>query len=290
MRPRRSALAIAILGVALSAALRAEPRRVDATAFHAKVAALYSFAPQNSTEAQIEANSKRLDDFWAEVKADPKRYLPLLRRELGDERNSAFFFYDGAKLLLAVSRDREDQARALEAIPRADLRGIQPTDYVRTVHWFAVHGFNASKAALRVLDHPDFKAFIPQHALTLGQDYCLIFMLFPMPDSNFVPALIERLGTEANVVSQKSILLALWYSMTPQAKAASARFANDTSKPLEARNYARDLAQRKAQTNAALALSTAAKLKEERRKALVRISDEALTEFDSLTVMLLAKQ
>jgi hypothetical protein len=78
--------------------------------------------------------------------------------------------------------------------------------------------------------------------------------------------------------------------MSPQAKAASARFVNDTSKPLEARNYARDLAQRKAQTNAALALSTAEKLKAERRKAMVRISDEALTEFDSLTVMLLAKQ
>src|ERR1051325_1882803 len=275
----------------LSAALIAcSAHGADATAFHAKVAALYSFEPQNSSDAQIDANSKRLDDFWSEVKADPKRYVPLLRRELRDERNAAFFFYDGAKLLLAVSRERKDQALALEAIPRADLRGIQPTDYLRTVHWFAVNGFNTSKAALRVLDYPDFKAFIPQHALTLGQDYCLIFMLFPMPDSNFVPALIERLGTEANVVSQKSILLALWYAMSPQAKAASARFVNDTSKPLEARNYARDLAQRKAQTNAALALSTAEKLKAERRKAMVRISDEAQTEFDSLTVMLLAKQ
>ena len=283
MRLRRFALLSALL-IACSA------HGADATAFHAKVAALYSFEPQNSSDAQIDANSKRLDDFWSEVKADPKRYVPLLRRELRDERNAAFFFYDGAKLLLAVSRERNDQALALEAIPRADLHGIQPADYLRSVHWFAVNGFNTSKAALRVLDYPDFKAFIPQHALTLGQDYCLIFMLFPMPDSNFVPALIERLGTEANVVSQKSILLALWYSMTPQAKAASARFVNDISKPLDARNYARDLAKRKAQTNAALALSTADKLKEERRKAMVRISDEALTEFDSLTVMLLAKQ
>ena len=288
---QRSLFALAVFtAVLLVGRTEAQSPQGDATAFHSKVASLYSFEPHKLTSQQIEAKSKVLDDFWSEVKADPKRYLPLLRNELRDERNSAFFSYDGSKLLLAISEDRNDRAVALEAIPRADLQGVQHTDYLRTVHWFARSGFHTTKAALRILDYPDFKAFIVQHALTLGQNYSLIYMLFPMRDSDFVPALIDRLNTETSVVSQKSILLALWYSMTAEAKAAAARFISDASKSKEARNYAKELAQRKASITSALTISTAQQLKEERRKVMYRLSDEALLEFDSLTLKLLAKQ
>lgn len=266
------------------------PTSADALAFHARVVALYSFEPHKLTSEQIEAKSKVLDSFWEEVKADPKRYLPLLRNELRDGGNSAFFSYDGSKLLLAVSKERKDQTLALEAIPRADLQGVQHTDYLRTVHWFARNGFNTTKAALRILDYPDFKAFIVQHALTLGQDYSLIYMLFPMPDASYVGPLIDRLNIEDKLVSQKSILLALWYSMTPEAKAAAARFIADTSKSQDARNYAKELSERKAPLTSVLTLSTTRQLKEERQKVMYRLSDEALYEFESLTAKLLAKQ
>lgn len=187
MRQRRYLSVVLAASAILAGLARAQaPASDEALAFHAKVVGLYSFEPHKLSSEQIEAKSKVLDSFWEEVKADPKRYLPLLRNELRDARNSAFFSYDGSKLLLALSKERNDQALALEAIPRADLRGIQHTDYLRTVHGFARNGFNTIKAALRVLDYPDFEAFIVQHALTLGQDYSLIYMLFPMPDSNYV--------------------------------------------------------------------------------------------------------
>jgi hypothetical protein len=114
-------------------------------------------------------------------------------------------------------------------------------------------------------------------------------MLFPMPESNYVGALIDRLSTEERLASQKSILLALWYSLTPEAKAAAGRFIADPSRSQDARNYARQLAERKAPATGLLTLSSARQLKEERRKVMHRISDEALYEFDSLTVKLLAK-
>ena len=262
----------------------------DGSAFHARVVSLYSFEPHKLTSEQIEAKSKALDVFWNEVKANPKQYLPLLRAELRDASNSPFFAYDGSKLLLGVSQDQNDRALALEAIPRADLKDLQHTDYLRTVHWLATKNLDTTKAALRILDYPDFKAFIVQHALTLGQDYSLICMLFPMPDSTFVGPLVDRLKTEQNVVSQKSILLALWYSMTPEAKAALARFVDDASKPKEARDYGRRLVARKPPASGMPALPSVEQLKMERQKAMRRISDEALIEFDRLTVKLLAKQ
>ena len=44
-------------------------------------------------------------------------------------------------------------------------------------HQMVCHnGFDTREAAFRVLAFPDFKAFIPQHALTLGQNYSLIYI------------------------------------------------------------------------------------------------------------------
>src|SRR5882672_6454522 len=137
--------------------------------FHSKVLALYGFEPHKLKDAEMKVKSDQLDHFWSMAKADPVNILPLLRRELADPSNSAFFFYDGSKLLLSLSKDRADQLLALRSIPKADLMGIQHDDYLRTIKWFANNGFDTREAAFRILAFPDFKAFIPQHALTLGQ-------------------------------------------------------------------------------------------------------------------------
>jgi hypothetical protein len=140
------------------------------------------------------------------------------------------------------------------------------------------------------LAFPDFKAFIPQHALTLGQDYALIYMLFPMDETQFVPDLAARLATESNVRSQKSLLLALWYTVTPAGSAAIKAFASRPGDRSEATTYAKTLMDRKAGLFS-FSLSSAQSLREERRKVMQRpISDEALIEFDKLTSSLIAKQ
>jgi hypothetical protein len=265
----------------------AEP--ISAPEFHSKVVALYSFEPHKLTRAEIDAKSAQLDEFWSLAKANTKDTLPLLRKELEDASNSAFFFYDGSKLLLSLSKDRSDQGLALRAIPKGDLRGIDHTDYLRTVHWLATNGFDTRDAAFRILAFPNFKAFIPQHVLTLGQNYALIYMLFPMDETVFADDLASRLASEREVESQKSLLLALWYTMTPAGHAALKKFAEDEGKPAEATGYARKLILRKAAVNP-LGLAAVEPLREERRKVMRRpISDEALIEFDELTAKILGK-
>ena len=134
------------------------------------------------------------------------------------------------------------------------------------------------------------KAFIVQHALTLGQDYSLIYMLFPMDETLFVPDLIARLAAEKNVQSQKSLLLALWYAATPAGRAAIKAFADRQGDHPESAAYAKTLLDRKAGLFA-FSLSSAQSLREERRKVMQRpISEEALMEFDKLTASLIAKQ
>jgi hypothetical protein len=258
--------------------------------FHSRVVELYSFEPHKLERAEIQAKSGQLDQFWAMVKADPPNNLPLLRQELETPSNPAFFFYDGSKLLLALSSNRADQALALRSIAKTDLRGVDSSDYVRTVHRLASKGFDTREAAFRILALPDFKTFIPQHMLTLGQNYSLICMLFALDEALFVPDLATRLADESNIETQKSVLLALSYAVTPAADAAIKAFANSKDHHTEATTYAKTLMDRRTCLGSS-SLSSEQSLREERRKVMQRpISDEALIEFDQLTAKLIAKQ
>ena len=78
--------------------------------------------------------------------------------------------------------------------------------------------------------------------------------------------------------------------MTPAADAAVKAFADSRDKPPEATAYAKSLLDKTARLGAP-SLSSAQSLREERRKVMQRpISDEALIEFDQLTVKLIAKR
>jgi hypothetical protein len=259
--------------------------------FHSKVVETYSFQPHKLSDSELQTKSKQLDAFWSSVKTDLVHNLPLLRAELANPANPIFFFYDGSKLLFSLSKDKADQALVLRSILKADLRDIQSSDYLNTVHWFASNGFDTRETAFRILAIPDFTAIVPQHALTLGQDFSLIYMLFPMDDTIYVTDLANRLAAETRPKSQNSLLLALWYTATPPGRAAIKKFSEDHAKSAEGRKYALELLARKPPVLSWLTLSSENSLREERRKVMSRpISDEALYEFDALTAKIMAKQ
>lgn len=258
--------------------------------FHSKVAELYNFEPQKLGEAEMKAKSDQLDQFWNMVKADAAGMLPLLRKELTNTQNPSFFFYDGSKLLLSLSTEQGDRMVALAAIPRADLRGVDHSDYLRTVQSLASNGLDTRQAAFRILSYPDFKAFIPQHALTLGQNYSLIYMLFPMDEKLFLRDLIDRLASEKEPTAQKSLLLALWYASISEGSLALENFAKRPDVAPNVVAYAKDLLNKR-RTFASASPSGESALRDERRRVMRRpISDEALIEFDKLTAKLFAKQ
>lgn len=261
--------------------------------FHSQVATIYSFEPYKLKAEEMKAKSGQLDQFWSLVVADPTNTLPMLRKELEDPSHAAFFFYDGSKLLLSLSSDRSDQILALRSISKADLRGINQTDYLQTIHWFASHGFDTREAAFRILSRPNFKAFIPQHVLMLSQNYSLIYMLFPMDESLFVDELASRLALENNAQSLKSLLLALWHTATPTGDAAIKKFIDGQNNPADVKTYAKMLLERKNSSSSSGSVNFSANqsLREERRKIMQGpISNEALMEFDKLTAKILALQ
>lgn len=283
----RRVLLLWVALLALPAAAAPLPE-TDAT-FHARILALYDFHPHALEEQQVAAKSAALDAFWAEAKANPAEVLPRLRAELAAPANPAFFYYDGAKLLLSLSQQRADMALALDAAARADLNDIQHSDYLTTVHWLASQGLDTRAAALRLLAYPDFQAFIPQHSLTLGQDYSLIYLLFPLQGIAFENDLVERLRTERDPTAQKSLLLALWYTATPAGTAALLAFSQDPATRPALAATARELLARR--PGRAAPRASAAALRDRRARLMQRpISDESLMEFDTLTDQLMAAQ
>jgi hypothetical protein len=224
-----------------------------------------------------------------------KVYLPLLQQQLKEKDVPAFFLFDGSSLLLDLSDTAENRRIALQALARCDLRDVDRAVYLRQVHRLATLGADTTDAAFHILDDPKFKAIIPEHALTLGQDFCLITMLFPTDSANWLHRAAKRLEVETDPEAQKSLLYLLWYAQTSESDAAVAHFAKAADKPAASRDFARELAARNDKLLASIAppgkaskvRQTEESIRKARVKTMSRISDEALGEFDEQTLKLI---
>ena len=241
--PGRILKYIVILSLALECAC-IEPAFAQETAQASReeILSVYSFSPHTLTAEQQSLKSKNLDALWKKAKENRGAYVPLLKQQLQETNVPAFFLFDGSSLLLDLSNTEESRRIALQAMARCDLRDVEMTEYLRQVHRLATFGADTTAAAFHILDDPKFKAIIPQHALTLGQDFCLILMLFPTDPEHWLSRAVKRLQVETDPVAQKSLVYLLWYAQTPESDAAVLDFSEASDKPAINRDFARDLA------------------------------------------------
>lgn len=284
---------ISLMLIVVAAAAQGADLNLHQDSFHDRVMAVYNFLPRNLDNSALEVKSKELDAFWEEVKSRGTGGLADLRRELARNDLPVFFNYDGAKLLLSLSKSNQDRALALAAISRTELRDIQWADYFHTVHSLAVDGFDSSDAALKILGEDKFQVIVPQHALTLNQEMCLLYLLMPTNEQFYLDKTELRLFEEKSVRAQKSLLTLLGYSVTLRSDAAIARFGSDPKQSDEARAYAnRIIAATKSMNCRAipgLSLSSYDSLKDEQRKLFGHVSDEALYDMRRVQLKLRCK-
>jgi hypothetical protein len=261
---------------------------------HTAIQRVYNFQPHTLNKAQIAQKSDVLDQFWAKAKSQSAVYVPGLRRELADFSNPPFFLFDGSKLLMSLSKDAADRKIILPAVAHSDLRDLQWIDYFLLVQSMAAQGEDTTAAAFHILAEPKFQVFIPQHSLTLGQDYSLIYMLMPTNQDFWFGPAVERLHVENDVTAQKSLLLLLWYAQTPDSDKAIADFSVDAEKPPASKTYAMELAHRKDSSDMNVGttalLASEESLRKARRERMKAVSDEALYDLDSYTAKIIAKR
>ena len=282
-----------ICGLLISLLLVASSATGQTSSIHQQIQQTYNFQPHLLSNQEITQRSTVLDQFWTKAKAEPSQYIPALRQELGDFKNPPFFLYDGSMLLLSLSDTPADRKIALAAMAHCDLRDVQAKDYFLQVHRMATLDEDTTAAAFHVLEQPNFKVFIPQHVLTLGQDYVLIYLLLPTDMDYWLQPTMDRLKIEHDQTAQKSLLLLLWYAQTDAADQSIAAFASDTVKPSVSRTYAQELIHRKdkigSKQRTQASDSTETSLRQKRRERLKAVSDEALLDLDDYTMMLIAK-
>jgi hypothetical protein len=280
----------AICGFRVLSLLFASSATGQSAPIHQQIQQTYNFQPHLLSNQQITEKSTALDQLWTKAKKERSQYSPALRQELGDFKNPTFFLYDGSMLLLSLSDTPIDRKIALAAMARCDLRDVPAKDYFLQVHRMATLSEDTTAAAFHVLEQPQFTVFIPQHVLTLGQNYVLIYLLLPTDQDYWLQPAMDRLKSERDETAQESLLLLLWYAQTDAADQAMSAFAGDASKPSASRTYARELVHRKdkigskEQTQASD--STAASLRQKRRERLKAVSDEALIDLDDFTLLM----
>lgn len=283
--PRFSFLLVAFALLLTATTLRA-------TDLHELVASTYNFRPRDLSDEQLNKKSAELDRVWTFVTKDKERQLPALRNELARADQSPFFCYDGSKLLLSLSKERSDWQLALSAIERAELRDLQFSDYFHTVHWFATQGFDTTNCAFKILGEPKFEVFVPQHALTLGQNYGLVYLLLPTEEKFYLEKLTKRLKDETEATAQQSLILVLWYTVTREGDKAISEFLADMNKNAASRQKAKEMLALHANAAtkvAGLLFASYDSMKQKRRERMASVSDEALIDLDSITRRMRAK-
>jgi hypothetical protein len=262
----------------------------------------YDFDPSAFTFAEQAKRSPTLSALWDRYDKAPGVYREALRGALLASGKRELLYCDGGMLLLAKSKASEDLNLGLQSIAKCSLSEIEHTPYFRTMHSLALRGVDALDLQFRILDRPSFQAYIPAHALTLGQNYAFTYPLLVQEESRYVPRVIDRLRAEKYETAGQTLVLALWYAATAPAEAGIRAIINDSQYPHGVREFSAKAIERTVQfrsmatsdarltqLRAQLRLGTnvgEAELRAKRRARMRSISDEALIELDAYTPLI----
>lgn len=290
-----------LAGLAVCLAAASAPAQ-DTADPRADIRSTYDFEPSAMSFADQARRAPALSQLWDRFDKNPQSYREALRIELRAEGARELLYCDGGMLLLAKSREADDQALGLASIRKCSLAQIQHTPYFYTLHRLATLGVDTFELQRRMLTRADYSAFIVQHALTLGQDYAFLYPFLVQEESAYVPRLLSLLAGETDATAQRSVVRALWYAATPEAVAAVTAAATDARLSESARKEAKGLMEglgtirgwgesdrtlrRLRDAVKVSAATTESELRTKRRARMRAISDEALYDLDAYTALI----
>jgi len=250
-----------------------------------EIDAIYNFQPSKLSDKEQESKFPALDSLWNKVKSDTSHYLPQLRLELRQIGHNPYFYYDGSSLLLSLSNAVNDKQLAVQAIAKCDLADISRKMYITTLNNLAQEDINVTTAAVKILQDDKFSFFLPEHAMTFNQGYCLTYMLLPIKQSVYVDTLIT-LFSNVSTTSKKSIITTLWFAYSCKGDGFLKAIMTNPAEEKEVREYAKKIMKYTNLTKDQkeyLKIIGKENLEEMREMSLQRFSDEAVAQLDMTT-------
>jgi len=253
-------------------------KSVSGQSLKTEVDSIYNFKPSALTKAEQETKLPAMDKFWDKIKSDTTNNLPLLRNELIAPNHNPFFYYDGMSLLMSLSQTSLDKKIAAQAIAKCDISDIDRKLYVSALNNLANDQIDVTSAAIKILADTGYSFFLPQHAMTFTQGYCLTYMLVPQKPELYTDTLIS-IFKKVNPIAQKSIITVFWFAYTCKGDSLINSVLNDESIDKDVRKYAKEATRSvnlsKEQKKYAESINKD-ELGQLRKQSLLRFSDEAL--------------
>ncbi|MES2649288.1 MAG: hypothetical protein V4717_20585 [Bacteroidota bacterium] len=249
---------------------------------------IYNFQPSKLSDKEQESKFPALDEFWNKVKGDTSNYLPQLRAELMQTGHNAYFYYDGSGLLLSLSDTKSDKNIAVKAIAKCDLSDISRKIYVSTLNKLAQDGIDVTEAAVRILYEDKFSFFLPQHAMSFNQGYCLTYMLLPQKNNKYVDTLISMFASISKT-AKILVITTLWFAYLCKGDNFLQSVMTDQTLDKDVRAYAKKLmGYTKLTHDQEDYIKNIGKenLDDLRESSLQRFSDESIEELDMTTRIL----
>lgn len=159
--------------------------------FEGLVKATYNFKPSQLTASERSSKSDAMDQFWANVKANPKQLLPCLRAAIQDSSSDKWFRFDCSNLLVTLDPSPTSKAIQVQCYTQANLDDVALQLWVTVLAQRGLEDFDVSEAGNYWLKYPKAKYFIPEHAYEVKTFQGALFIFGSMDESMATPALAK---------------------------------------------------------------------------------------------------
>ena len=254
----------------------------NAQDLHKEVTKVFNFHPHKLTKTQISETIPKLDSFFNLVKKNKKKYIEPLRKELKRNDNFPYFYYDGAILLMELSKSKEDLNLVAQSLVKCNLKDIQGDAYYSILRYLLTNDIDIIDPALHILSDTKFQVYLVNHALTMNATLCLSFILPKYKPEIYIDKLIERYKKSITTENKLLFIDLFVCSCCKKADDFLLQLKQDKSQPKDLRKYVKKVCKNfmnKGKENK----KKYAKYFNLRKQASNRLSDEAFLDIIKYT-------
>jgi hypothetical protein len=185
--------------------------------FNQTIKQTYNFKPAHFNDAQRNAKSAELDQFWNHVRQAPAVLVPCLRKALREDTSASFFSIDGSMLLVNVDPSAASKALQVKEFIGADLDGADLEYWVKTMALRGVEGFDTSEAGAKWLSYANAKYTLSMHGgYPIGSFLGAVF-IFGSMDEDLATPVLARIANQVGHPHRDDAIAILSSLATPAA-------------------------------------------------------------------------
>ncbi len=201
----------------------------------------YGFHPAEVSDAEREARSKKMDQFWTAARDKGPAGVKCVREMILAEKEDNFFSFDAAALLLNLDKSEASLDAIQTGVGRADLRDVDPAGYTSVLLRLAREGVDIGPLADKYLRAPKVDASLPEHfGMRVDRQLGATLLYGSMPAAMAEKYTIPALAAPEDYV-RAAAATALAFDMTDASFRALNSFSGMGALPKEIRNTVADI-------------------------------------------------